>query len=140
MGFFSKSGTMDEIRRAFALKKPCEDCPFRNDDKAVELSPGRREEIMEGLLSGQDSAFHCHKTVYRAGASNFNEEGEYKPKDVAMCAGAMALAKKLGRDPQMVQIAERLGWIKEGHYDEAASEVIDPSDLNIDRRKVHLPE
>lgn len=131
---------MNEIKRGFALKKPCENCPFRNDEKAVSLAPGRREEIMEALLSGEWSSFHCHKTVYRNGADNFDEDGEYRPKDVAMCAGAMALARKLGRDPQMVQIAERMGWIEPDHYDEAMGEVMDPDSLAIDRRKAHLPD
>lgn len=129
---------MDKIEKGFALKKPCSECPFRKDGKGVRLQDGRKEDILEGLLSGRDSSFPCHKTVYRKGADNFDEEGEYRPRDVSVCPGAMAVARKLGRDPQMIQIAERLGWIELDHLDQAMKETLDPSDLKIDRKKARL--
>ena len=131
---------MDHIKKGFALKKPCADCPFRNDDKAISLRDGRREEIIEDLLSGKSSTFHCHKTVYRKGAKNFDDEGLYKPKDVAMCPGAMAVARKMGRDPQMIQVAERMGWIETGHYDVAISETLEPKDLKINKIRARTQE
>lgn len=129
---------MDEIRKSFALKKPCADCPFRNDDKAINLQEGRKEQILEDLLSGKNATFHCHKTVYRKGVDNFDEEGSYHPTDVAMCPGAMAVARKLGRDPQMIQVAERMGWIEPGHYDAAMEVTLEPSDLKIDPNRARL--
>lgn len=55
-----------------------------------------------------------------------------------MCPGAMAVARKLGRDPQMVQVAERMGWIEADHFDAAMEDTLNPSDLNIDRKRAKL--
>lgn len=129
---------MDMIKRGFALKQVCSNCPFRKDANSIELEDGRREQIIEDLLSGKATTFHCHKTVYRKGAGNFDDDGNYQPKDVAMCPGAMAVARKAGRDPQMVQVAERMGWIEPDHYDKAMDETLDPSDLKIDRNNARL--
>lgn len=129
---------MKDFTKSFGLKKPCANCPFRNDEKAIELAPGRREDIIEGLLSGKDSTFHCHKTVYRKGAENFDEDGNYTPNEVAQCPGALAVCKKFGVEPQMVQVMTRLGVIKDGHYDEALALTLDPKDLSADRSYPHL--
>ena len=132
------SRSMDIIKQSFALKEPCSDCPFRNDGQSINLQDGRREQIIEDLLSGVSTTFHCHKTVYRKDADNFDEDGNYKPQDVMMCPGAMAVARKLGRDPQMIQIAERMGWIELGHYDKAMEKTLDPSDLKIDKKRARI--
>lgn len=122
----------------FSVKKPCKKCPFINNGQAIELNRGRREEIMEGLLAGQHHSFHCHKTVYAPGANNFDEDGRYTPKDVAVCAGAAAVARKFGRDMQVVQIATRLGTIPYDHYDEAMAMTIEPGDLSINNKRARI--
>lgn len=130
---------MDSIKRAFSLRRVCQNCPFRKDAQAIDLAEGRKEQIIEDLLSGKSTTFHCHKTVYREGADNFDEEGNYRPNDVMMCPGAMAVARKLGRDPQMIQVAERMGWIEPDHYAEAMSETLDPeTDLKVDFKNARL--
>lgn len=132
---------MNKIEQAFSLTRVCKNCPFRKDDQAIDLQPGRKEEIIEGLLSGRESTFHCHKTVYREGAGNFDEDGNYTPHDVKMCPGAMAVARKMGRDPQMIQVAERMGWIPDGHYDQALAETLDPKkDLSINLKNARLAQ
>jgi hypothetical protein len=124
--------------KQFSLRKPCPNCPFRNDDDAIYLEPGRREEIIERLLAGEDGSFPCHKTVYRKDGRNHDEEGQYKPVDICQCPGAAALSRKFGRDTVIVQIATRLGFIGPGHYDEANKLTIDPSDLKIDKSKARI--
>ena len=44
-------------------KRPCSNCPFRCDDDAIELRPGRLEGIIAGLLRNDMSTFVCHKTL-----------------------------------------------------------------------------
>lgn len=127
--------SMDNL---FALTKPCANCPFRNDSAAIELAPGRKEEIIEGLLSGEHNTFPCHKTVYRGDGRNHDDDGNYRPVDVCQCPGAAAVARKFGRDIVMVQVATRLGEISPDHYDSAMVTTIDPIDLGIDRVKARI--
>jgi len=126
------------MKNQFNLIKPCPNCPFRNDDQAIDLQPGRREQIIEDLLSGKESTFHCHKTVYRDDGRNHDEDGNYHPVDVCHCAGAAAVTRKFGRDTTLVQIATRLGAIEPDHYDPAASLTLEPEDLDLDPSKVYL--
>lgn len=124
--------------KQFSLVRPCADCPFRNDGSAISLNPGRKEEIVEGLLSGEHTAFHCHKSVYRSDGRNFDENEDYHPTDVCQCPGAVAVARKFGRDPVIVQVATRLGVIPSDHYDEAKDLTLDPADLKLDRKKARI--
>lgn len=126
------------MEKQFALTKPCANCPFRKDVATIDLMPGRKEEIVEGLLSGEHSTFHCHKTVYRTDGRNHDNEGNYHPVDVCQCPGAAAVARKFGRDTVMVQVATRLGALEPDHYDDALAETIDPEDLSIDRAKAKI--
>lgn len=118
--------------KSFALTKPCANCPFRNDGQAIDLMPGRREQIIQDLLSGEAGTFHCHKTVYRSDNRNHDDEGNYRPVDVCHCPGAAAVTWKVGgRDMTMVQIAKRLRMIGVDHYDEALALTIEPGDLDL---------
>ncbi len=121
---------MKSIKKQFSLKKPCADCPFRNDHQAINLRPGRREQIIKGLLSG-DTAFHCHKTVYRSDDRNFDDNGNYVPNDICQCPGAIAVLKKLNREVPISEVAVALGVIEPDHYNQALSLTIEPSDLNL---------
>lgn len=126
------------MERQFNLKKPCKNCPFTKADTTIHLQEGRREEIIESLLTGESMSFPCHKSVYKSDGRNFDEEGEYKPTDIQQCPGAMAVCKKFGRDAVIVQVSTRMGFIPEGHYDEALDETIEPEQLNIDKKKAHI--
>jgi hypothetical protein len=114
--------------KQFKLNQLCADCPFRKDDKAIKLEPGRIKGIIDSLVTQEVLTFHCHKTVY-GNSCNFDEEGEYTPKDVSHCPGAIAVMKKLGKDTVAVQIAERLNVIPQNHYNKAMEQSIDPEDL-----------
>jgi hypothetical protein len=97
----------------FALRRPCENCPFRKEG-AIDLQPGRLAGIVEGLLSGEHTTFHCHKTVHneRLGGE-WDDEGNYQPSgQESMCAGAAIYLEKLGRPT----VAMRLG-VSYGIYD-----------------------
>ncbi|KRW83706.1 hypothetical protein [Marinobacter sp. P4B1] len=119
--------------KQFALRRPCANCPFRNDDQAIELMPGRREQIIQDLLTGAAGTFHCHRTVYRSDSRNHDEEGNYRPVDVCHCPGAAAMTQKVGgRDMTLVQIAKRLRMIGLDHYDDALPLTIEPDELDLD--------
>lgn len=126
------------VDKQFSLRKPCSNCPFRNDDHAIELEAGRREEIIEHLLSGAHSTFHCHRTVYRSDGRNHDEEGNYQPVDICQCSGAAAVARKFGRDTVMVQVATRLGTIPPDHYDVALPLTIEPFELSVDEARAKI--
>jgi len=126
------------MKNQFAVRTPCANCPFRNDNQAIPLQPGRREGIMEGLLSGEHETFPCHKTVYRKDNRNHDEDDNYRPVDVSVCAGAAAVARKFGRDLTIVQLATRLGMIPYDHYDEASSLTLEPDELAVDCEKARI--
>lgn len=128
------------MKNQFALTKPCANCPFRKDAQAIDLMPGRREQIIEDLLSGTASTFHCHKTVYREDNRNQDDEGNFQPVDVAHCPGAAAVARKFGRDTTMVQVAGRLGVIPSDHYDQAIRNTLNVDDLEIDPQRARIIE
>lgn len=125
--------------KTFKLTRLCTNCPFRKDDKAIPLQPGRREGIIEDLLTNKTDHFPCHGTVHRKDGRNFDENERYVANDVQHCPGAVAVCSKYGREPQMVQIAKRLGVIPWDHYDQAMEESLGPEDVVVDREKCHLP-
>lgn len=127
-----------KLKNLFAVKRPCSNCPFRNDEDAISLEARRREGIIESLLSGEHTTFHCHKTVYRRDDRNHKKNGDYVPVDVSQCPGAAAIARKFGRDSVMVQIATRLGVIPPDYYDEAMGLTIEIEQLCIDRKKARI--
>ena len=92
-------------------KRPCLNCPFRNDGAGIDLRPGRIEGIVSDLLANDHTTFVCHKTL---------------DKTRKTCAGAVAVMSKLGRLPIIARLALVTGDIK--REDIAASEalVIDP--------------
>jgi len=103
----------------FNLRRPCGDCPFR-DDKPFYLGESRREEIVESITTG-DQSFQCHQTTHHDG-EHFDDEGYYHAEgDEEHCAGAMTLLEKNGRANQMMRIAERIGL-----YDRSALDMEAP--------------
>lgn len=125
---------MHDLKRQFAITEPCSNCPFRKDDKAIELAPGRKQKIIENLYHGHSGAFPCHKTVYRKDNRNFDDDDNFIANDVSQCAGAMAVCEKSGRKATIVQLGERLGIISDSHYSMAKEMTIDPEELDIVRK------
>lgn len=119
-------------KRTFRLKKPCPNCPFRNDDHAIHLSPGRIEEIAHDITRGDGQVFYCHKTL--SGQRNEElmdtDEAYYEPGERdSVCAGSLIFQMKAGRVP----IGLRL-MLSGGEYDVAALEsqfpnIIEPEDV-----------
>ena len=90
----------------YRVTKPCNNCPFLDNGKAIMLADGRVDSIKEELLQG--GSFNCHKTVYNLD-DNMNETEE---QELKMCAGAYQFLKKENKPNQQMQIAQRFG-IKE---------------------------
>ena len=80
----------------FDLKRPCNNCPFRNDksEQFGWLGEGRAFKIQESLLVDQQT-FECHKTA--------------DLKKSQHCAGALIMLERMERPNQMMRIAERVG-------------------------------
>lgn len=84
----------------FALRRPCRDCPFRND-RTTFLTAERAHDLRAGLRRGD--IFYCHKTI------NY-DTGEADLSNARRCAGAAAVLRNEGSPPcQSEQIASRLG-------------------------------
>lgn len=83
----------------FALRRPCGNCPFRND---IQFPLGRAQDIADGLRRGVP--FVCHKTV------DYNHDDvDDRQEKARMCAGARATAAKDGIVVTSEQVASRLG-------------------------------
>jgi hypothetical protein len=111
----------------FALKKPCNNCPFRKTG-AIELRPTRLKEIIEHLTDDDHASFSCHKTVHRRTWNEDEDEDDThsSSEQEAMCAGAMIYLQKIG----CLSVPMRLGVVS-GHYDMAAMAA--QSDVVINR-------
>lgn len=82
----------------YDLTKPCDFCPFRNDEKRLFVHPQRLVEMASG-------EFCCHKT-----AKQSEENGNYEPTQKSQhCAGALIFLEKMEQPHQMMRICERLG-------------------------------
>lgn len=115
----------DPFAHHLRLKKPCDNCPFLVDG-AIELSPGRIEGIIDGLLSDDQSTFLCHKTVHSRRGGEWDDDGNYAPSgEEAMCAGAAALLMKRGRPTVSMRLAMALGVAQRDQWDDIAPQVID---------------
>jgi hypothetical protein len=90
------------------------------------------------MLSGEEMSFHCHNTVHKKNNNNFDDEGNYRPTDVAHCPGAMAVLRKFGRDATLIQIAIRMGVIEDNHYDDSKHKTINPSNLKINKKRARI--
>lgn len=95
----------------FELKRPCANCPFRNDAQAIGLAAGRLDQIKRDLLSDDHSSFDCHKSVYRKNST------VQKPKDQRkMCAGAASFLMEQGRPTVSMRLAFSLGLMTPNHW------------------------
>jgi hypothetical protein len=106
------------------LKRPCANCPFRNDGKGVPLRPKRLESIIDGLLKNDFGTFNCHKTL------------DTEPQT---CAGAMATLHKLGRLPFVGRLAIEFGVIEQSDLEASKAMVIDPNTLELEAMSRWMP-
>lgn len=97
-------------------KRPCSNCPFRCDDAAIALEPGRIEGIVSDLLRNDQQTF-LHKTL---------DTGERMT-----CAGAVSLMSKLGRLPVIARLGLVYGVITPRDIEASAAMVIDPDDMAL---------
>lgn len=98
------------------LKRPCSNCPFRNDGAGVELRPGRIESIIASALSDDHECFVCHRTL---------------DTEKQTCAGFLALMSKMDRLPVIARIGLHLGSITESDIAASAKLVIGQEDLDM---------
>src|ERR1700735_3121890 len=80
----------------YDLRRPCANCPFRND-----IRPFIRSYRVEEIVRGE---FPCHKTT------EFDDEQELVNRDGEHhCAGQLIMLEKMEQPHQMMRICERLG-------------------------------
>lgn len=89
---------------------PCGGCPFKG--RFPHLRTGRLRDIIEETTTGDGCYFSCHRTV--GYDMTEEEENEYPGADAvfgpaAVCSGWLEAVETLGRVPQVVQVAQRLG-------------------------------
>lgn len=92
----------------FKLKRPCSNCPFRIGQGEMFCLPRLR---LREILAG--GAFQCHKTVDYSQETDEGLSGD-KPQQ---CVGLMAILHREGRPNQIMQIAERTGFLKPEELD-----------------------
>jgi len=80
-------------------KKGCDNCPFRDNGKAMLLRDGRVDGIKAMLLESDQNSFNCHKTVY-------SDDPNQKPM---MCAGAYEFLKEHGKPNIQMRLAFSMG-------------------------------
>jgi len=97
-------------------KRPCSNCPFRNDGAGVELREGRLQHIVNGLLADDTRTFVCHKTL---------------DSERMTCAGAVGVMSKAGRLPVIARLGLVYGVISQNDIEASAAMVIDPQSLGI---------
>jgi len=91
---------MTKVTSRFSMKKPCNNCPFRTDDKAIELRAGRIEGIAQDLESNDRAVFPCHKTNLLSDADT-NQH----------CYGAMKCLANTGNESVPMRMAASLGML-----------------------------
>lgn len=119
------SNVMNPIQNHYRLKKPCANCPFRKEG-AIDLEPGRLEQIVDTLVKDDYSTFHCHKIVHSEMGGEWDEYGNYKASGKeAMCAGACAYLMKAGRPTVGMRVAFVTGFAKPSDWIAVYNEVVD---------------
>ena len=114
----------------FALRKPCQDCPF-NRDGAIELNPGRLEGFIASMLDNDWTTFSCHKTTFSRNGGDWDDEGEYVPSGKeAHCMGAMAYLQKVRMPNVPMRIGYATGMLKIADVQSCEGLVID--EINVE--------
>lgn len=103
------------LKRLFAVKQPCKNCPFLKDTGIV-LSEGRLESIKRDLLADDMGSFHCHETTFSTGGYyEDNEDGENRNYVMSgkesFCAGAMAWLLLVKQPNVAMRLGHAMGHI-----------------------------
>lgn len=87
----------------------CKICPFRTDGNAIDLAPGRLEEIKQGLVEGGYNAgmFYCHETTEK-GEWDDDSEDYFPSGDELLCSGSLDYQDEMGASNNYRRVAERL--------------------------------
>jgi hypothetical protein len=113
------------------MKRPCANCPFRREG-AIELRPGRLEDIIAGLADDDGSNFYCHKTVHGPHGGTFvdtdDEDGErYQASGgESACMGAVAYMLRAGLPSAAIRIALALKLLDVAQVAELYPEILEP--------------
>lgn len=108
------------------LRKPCANCPFLKEG-AIELAPGRLEQILEDVVSNDWDTFVCHKTVHYDRDELHQDDGRYcMVGDEQQCAGATIYLLKLGRWNMRMRLGRMSGAFNPKDYEPHFGLVIDP--------------
>jgi hypothetical protein len=106
---------MSDVRLTI-LSRSCGACPFKgefaNGVPGAGLRPGRLKAIIEETTSGNGAYFSCHKTVEYGDDEDGVAGSDAVFGSAAVCSGWLEAVEKLGKVPQVIQIAERLGFIE----------------------------
>jgi hypothetical protein len=100
----------------FRLRKPCKNCPFRNDTaRPFYLGRPRRLEIAGALRAG--STFTCHETTVPVEDDDSGTLDMTDGPKAAMCAGALATMERERISSQAVRMALGFGMTTTEHLD-----------------------
>lgn len=91
------------------MARPCADCPFRRVG-AIDLRPGRVEQIVRDLLADDWSSFVCHETLH---------------KKRKQCAGSMVVLLKADRPSVVMRLAASQGMLDFDKLRELYPEIIE---------------
>lgn len=99
------------LPKLFKMAKPCANCPFLKVG-AIDLAPGRVEQIAGDQIKHDDRPFMCHKTLVQQTRS--------------YCAGALIYLEKAGRPNIVMRLGRSLGMYDPNKFDAVLDTVIDP--------------
>jgi hypothetical protein len=111
---------MIDLSKPFALKRPCHNCPFLKLG-AIELHPGRLDEIIADITGDDMASFHCHKTLD-------NETKSY-------CAGAMIYLYKAGHPNVAMRLGQAFGMFDPESLAPSFVDVIDPPSIRCPHKE-----
>lgn len=110
----------------FDLKRPCGNCPFKRVG-AIDLAPGRIEQIVGDLLADDHSWFICHKTIAGEHVQDEHGEDHYEAGGTeSQCVGSMVYLLKVGAPSVSMRIAAALGLLDYEALRAQAHHIIDP--------------
>jgi hypothetical protein len=89
-------------RFQWRMPKPCELCPFTNQETRNSLAPGRFESICRDMQRGRH--FLCHASI------NYDRRNKGAEK---VCAGAIQWQAERGIEADLVQVMRRLEIIQQ---------------------------
>lgn len=111
----------------FKMRQPCKDCPFLKEG-AIDLRPGRLENIISALESDDNNTFLCHKTVHNAlTGGEWDDDGKYHHSGLeSYCVGALIYLEKSRRPNVAMRLGRALGMYDPKNLEDSFDKVIEP--------------